>query len=316
MSLRGKVNNPLYRNGLFSGYTEYRYGDRNSRVYDPRKRKGRRIVSPQKKRDELVRRIAILLDDWKSSPFEHEAQCRYGLRIAFCRRGHDWHRSDQEAEMLVLQALDKNGAQRPDWMEGQPEFTYSRDRCAYCGGPMDMDDATPGQRYCSPECARSALERRFAGAQVGYNIVRRSAYRLVSKSNATPRPCAHCGKDFRSDEPHVRHCSIVCANRNREAKQLQRKQCPNCGHDFQPRRETQQCCSLSCSSSYMHKQAREAASERACAVCNTSFKPSSASRRYCSRSCARRVSNLVQRLRKGNAQLNPWAFDYMFSQAA
>src|SRR5690606_26650363 len=95
--------------------------------------------------------------------------------------------------------LNKIGARRPTWEEGQWVYTQSPDYCAWCHGPIEIEEMSRGRRFCSVDCAKSAVEHMNRKTSHHYGAVLRSALRLIDKDRAEPRPCQHCGTMFKTD---------------------------------------------------------------------------------------------------------------------
>ena len=148
-------------------------------------------MAPRKPKDILngskavvVDRIAGILRTGDPTKFALMAACRHGLRQAFIECGHSWALTDWAAERVVLGALNQVGARWPRWIEGQPEYTQDgftpteRTRCTRCGGALPE-----GHRlYCSPVCARSAHNWRWAKDRRAELAAYQRAYRAAQRA--------------------------------------------------------------------------------------------------------------------------------------
>lgn len=297
------------RHGAFAGisgqYAEFRYGANVKRpVHVPGKPKPSRHLVTGSRRQQIVAQVKEMLDAWHLSKFEFEAPCRHGLRAGFCLEGHSWARSDIEAERLVAEGLQAINAQRPDWEEGQRQFTESPDRCAWCSGPLDDERRTRGQRYCCRDCAASALvhfdrkSNRYAGEFI------RSAQRLVAREDSAPRNCAHCGATFKSDRADAVFCSPRCVSRHQKGDALlTSRACPECQVLFHPQNRDQVHCSHACDGRARARQVRESLQyeTRTCQCCGDGFTPTTPENVYCSPRCASTMANRAYRKRQGKA---------------
>lgn len=329
-----------FKDGYFSGYSEYRYGSA-ARVTLAGKT-SRPIIS-QKRRVHIVDQVIDLLKGWEHSPFEREADIRHGLRRGLCLDGHNWARSDIEAENIVAAGLQRLGAKRPSWAEGQPHYTDGPDTCALCKGSIANDDRTRGQRFCSAECARMFLTRRDGPIKGHADRLMSSAEKLIQRLKSTPRPCAVCGTSFRRSDPAARFCSLRCAHIRESA--IPERQCQQCGAMFRPsgNQKSGKFCSKACQFA-----AARILPDVQCPTCQYSFKPRTTRQIYCSKVCGDQRHRLsyvlicqycrgsfespsdsamfcgtacrsaVYRLRKGDLprRLSPPAFDYIFKVAA
>ena len=106
--------------------------------------------------NDLVSSTVTLMNKAEPTAFAVEGDRRYELRSGLCSKGWPWSYADQQAEAIVETALNRVGAKRPAWIEGQPEYSeygYLRDdRCWQCDEPL----AKYRHRFCSERCARIA----------------------------------------------------------------------------------------------------------------------------------------------------------------
>lgn len=244
------------------------------------------------RRETLIRAVMRILDCGRSSKFEYEAAARHGLRSQLCLDGHCWAAADKFAAGVIEEALRRNGAQRPAWWQGQPEYAdtdTSRGWCARegCGKPIPIDRLETGgnsAKYCSHFCRdnASAQRQREHGARMDLATwlascaARREASRL-----ARARPCAHCGRHFFTELKTAKlFCSRACAYAART--QFERRPCPNCGKIFKPKRATK-FCSVACAATARTKKK----ATRTCEHCGTIFelRDRSEKKRFCSVKC-------------------------------
>jgi hypothetical protein len=241
----------------------------------------------------VVRRLAQAMNAWVSSAFEQEGDMRAAIRSQLCLQGHAWKTADHEAAGLVAQALKLRGAVRPNWDEGQREYTRVDGFCIQCGGPVELGETTRRGRYCSVKCARAARimcqgeGRQLIGASLknaGLTIKRESFERVE---------CQVCTKPFLpygADARRGKYCSFACAGIAR--RKLEPIPCRHCGTSFQPRRSQQIYCSPECQG---HE--RRQLDERQCKQCQQPFRPTTAQRIYCGMEC-RNKAMLIHMERK------------------
>ena len=84
-----------------------------------------------------------------------EAPCRHALRSRLCLEGWRWADADAAANGVVQEALIRVGAERPNWEEGQPEYSQTgagalieRTLCVRCQTPLEGNQ----RKYCSNLC--------------------------------------------------------------------------------------------------------------------------------------------------------------------
>lgn len=110
------------------------------------------------RRRHLVTTVAKILMAGEPTKFSFEAPCRHGIRSSLCAQGWHWQEADTIAADIVATALRRIGAQRPNWQQGQPEWTQDgfapilRTRCVHCGRPLPESDGT-NRIYCSEACS-------------------------------------------------------------------------------------------------------------------------------------------------------------------
>lgn len=92
-----------------------------------------------------------------ASVFGLEGPLRAGLRADFCLQGWGWRSADLMARDLMAEVFARIGAERPDWYEGQPEWTIrpgtliERTRCVRCHTPLPEGH----YKFCSRLCNTS-----------------------------------------------------------------------------------------------------------------------------------------------------------------
>lgn len=110
--------------------------------------------------DGLVAIVRAAFQDGKTgSLFGLEGPLRAALRADLCRRSWSWDDADAATRALLDEVFKKAGAERPDWNEGQLEWTIKagslieRTRCVRCHKVL------PEERYkfCSDLCKRSHI---------------------------------------------------------------------------------------------------------------------------------------------------------------
>ncbi|WP_096785873.1 hypothetical protein [Rhodobacter sp. CZR27] len=146
------------------------------RALTRRERDARRERIAKVRADVLVRRMAIAMltafaEGRAASVFAYEGPFRHGIRATLCLQGWRWASADEAAAALVGAALDRIKAKRPDWNQGQPEWTVEggalieRTRCIRCGTPLPDGH----HKFCSSLCgaAHHAKVARIKAARDG-----------------------------------------------------------------------------------------------------------------------------------------------------
>ena len=202
------------------------------------------------KRRAVIGEIASILRDWTCSPFEHEAMCRTGLRIEFCLKGRPWAAADSEAESIVALALDETGAERPSWDEGQHGHSAGPDYCRRCYRALDDEQIAHGHQFCSAECAKAAIDDRFAEGTATNNEILRKARRIVRRSRRAAATCLTCGKSYvpfnDAESRPQKYCSRECYAVFQSMPKFDRA-CEFCGERFVAKKKTALFCSSACS---------------------------------------------------------------------
>ncbi|MBB4123281.1 hypothetical protein GGR30_003224 [Martelella radicis] len=291
MAKKGRGSN-FYVHGLRSGWTEFRYGNGDKQQKRPPKR-----LFNHNKRKQIVSQLIEVLDDFRQTRFEHEATCRHGLRSALCLEGHSWAAADNEAALLVSEALKSIGAIRPRWEEGQRYYADGTSNCNWCHGPIEAGSG----RFCSRECARSMLESMAGRDKRDRDVAWRAAWMLINRTNKPKVTCEACGSMF---HPHYasagRFCSSACYD---AVNTIKPRTCTVCGDSFKPKYSNGVCCSRVCAA-VAAQRARKARKERlavetrVCDECGTDFTPQSQNSRYCGDQCSARARSRAYRNRK------------------
>tara|TARA_R110002020_G_scaffold5179_4_gene21913 strand:- start:1075 stop:2208 length:1134 start_codon:yes stop_codon:yes gene_type:complete len=272
------------RSGAYSGWPQYRYGESKAYVH--------KLIFKGDRRDQLISGVLEQLRHFRLSPFENEGPCRHGLRRAIISKGHGWTPADAEAALLVAEGLQRMGAVRPSYDEGQWVYSVSPDYCCSCHGPIDPADQARGFRFCSAGCAGRAYERRAYGELArGYDIAR-NAYLIIRTDAAPERECKYCGVSFKrwsnglpstEKDGSGKFCSKECGDASRRT--LTEKACRQCGESFRPSDSRKIYCSQACATESMKK-----GPNRTCMECGTAFRWRYAGTvpdggKYCSPAC-------------------------------
>ncbi len=283
---RGKVATWV---GMASQYKEYRYGTPRN-VGLPGVKSVRPAVRGQR-RKEVVSDIIDLLRGWHYSPFEYEGAARAGLRSGLVLAGSRWPVADFEAEQIVAEGLAVLGAKRPSWEEGQPRSLDRGDVCVHCGKPMPEDQVSSGRnvRFCSPECARAAIEARNTDELMKSQNFKQAAEHVIRREKLKSKPCKYCGTMFRAfnTKGHEKQefCSRKCAITSRNP--LPDVACRACGTVFHPYNKRSVFCSRACSDTYDRGYRYTVV----CSSCGEMFAAKSATAQFCSTACSGAASN-------------------------
>lgn len=287
-------------------YASYRYG-----LSVPSKVRMPRILAGQE-RQMVESHVKEILRSWESSPFEFEGACRHGVRSQLCLVGHRWPHADFEASLIVSEGLQRIGAHRPSWREGQPEHTQEgfsptqRTHCAHCDRPIPqerIDGTVKDVLYCSNRCGQAAYATK---ARAFGETTSRAEYLALQAARARATreaeiDCEHCGKPFRPgyNIKRRRFCSPECRGAHRTAVSLARDAargrgryltvrctCVACGSTFYSR-EDRKYCSRECYHTSQRQIGRQRPA-RQCPACHTIFQANSPKNHSacCSRTCA------------------------------
>lgn len=322
MAHKGR-DNSYWKHGLYAGWSDYRHGAEERKPVSLASvsiaTKSKPIVR-KAQRGQFVSAVMDRLRDWRLSPFENEAAVRCAVRNYFVARHHGWEPADGEAMRLVSEALHLMGAERPSWLEGQWIHTAPRENCLWCQGPIDDEDQARGRRFCSRECARVTLEKRAREGRAHDDMVLKQAHHELAHWRAKPRPCKHCGRDFRNSVADVQFCSRACFHA--ASVQLADIACADCGKMFRPRQRGVLYCSRSCGTRGGVKRAAARQPEKTCACCFAVFRAVRDNARFCSPRCRVMFCKMGARLRRQEAvpsnvvYLTARIFDGWFKRAA
>lgn len=265
------------------GYTEFRYGSRRP-IYDPARQAKETL---KVKQDGAVNAVEKVLRRFTISPFQHEADCRHGLRSSFCLNGTQWPVADLEAQTIVSRALANMNAKRPSWLEGQRQYTLPKENCLWCGDelPGDLAATTLPRSFCSEVCAKSATLHWQLQARTDSDRIYRAAARVIEKRRLPTRECVQCHRTFHPRFGKEKFCSPECGGAHRRVHF--EKPCAYCGSLFQSRPSSHarggesRFCSRDCASAYKSIEIHETN----CQVCGNLFAPKSRKALTCSKRC-------------------------------
>jgi len=122
---------------------------------------GQRLKSAQRVR--FVDVVAPILRRAEPTPFALEGALRHWLRGRFCLKGWNWADADRAADEIIVAGLNRIGAERPTWKQGQPEYTQDgvmmveRVTCVNCGSPLPKQHT----KYCSQTCSTNYTSRLY-----------------------------------------------------------------------------------------------------------------------------------------------------------
>lgn len=111
-----------------------------------------------------------------ASIFGLEGPLRAGLRADLCRQGWGWLAADLTARDLLSEIFTRIGAKRPDWYEGQPEWTIEagtlieRTRCVRCQAPLPEGHYKFCSRMCSASHAAFMHRKRQASEDLAVHL--------------------------------------------------------------------------------------------------------------------------------------------------
>lgn len=236
----------------------------------------------------LINQVLEILKQGAPTVFCFEGACRRGLRSSLCLQGWSWDAADFAAAQIVSRALARLGAERPNWQQGQPEWTQDgfspieRTRCIYCGGVIPPEKIARSViaevKYCSDQCGN--IHRLNRHSLMGH-AMNRAEYLAAQAAAREKRKvaCAACGKRFLPGQVHDgnMYCSKECFGTvNRK---LVDRPCDQCGMIFRPRERSRRFCSRDCH--YANKRL----SKRNCEFCGNEYQPKASTSRLCSLSC-------------------------------
>jgi len=112
-------------------------------------------------RSRYIRALVPIMRRGEPTIFALEGPFRAYVRARLCLKGWHWRAADDAADDVVTAALNRAGAQRPPWKEGQPEWTQDgavlqeRTRCVNCGAPLPEGH----RKFCGTLCGDSFHQR-------------------------------------------------------------------------------------------------------------------------------------------------------------
>lgn len=167
----------------------------------------------------LVDRIAVIMREAEPTHFAVEGPCRAGIRRSLCLQGWTWAGADTVAAEIVLSALNRVGAKRPDWYQGQPEYTQPgalpilRENCVRCARPLPDGHRT----FCGPVCAQAAKIDRQRDRWNEESYAAWKASHAAWQARQPEQTCEGCGGMFRPKRKGQRFCTYQCTVIDRRA---------------------------------------------------------------------------------------------------
>ncbi len=244
----------------------------------------------QEFRSELVSRVVEILRDGTPTVFAREGACHHGVRSYLCIEGWGWDDADRNAADIVSNALNRLGAQRPTWLQGQPEYRGKSFHGNYrrCGNPKCQSLLEEYQAiFCSEHCSHYVAQRRWIeqnreeAAIMGkiardkrrradpekYTIMRREG-RLRAQERWDIKECKACGKQFNArpgrDNPY---CSLKCYWSVGQVNET--RSCVVCSTKFFVSKKTDP--KIYCSKACWYSR-EESQKVRSCAICFAQFR--------------------------------------------
>ncbi|PWB82665.1 MAG: hypothetical protein C3F11_10750 [Methylocystaceae bacterium] len=176
---------------------------------------------PRHRREAIVDALAAMMREAELTPFAIEGPGRAAIRARLCMFGWRWGQADAAADEAVQAALARVGAKRPDWKQGQPEWTQdgvtpqTRERCARCAKPLPIDDDAHWRKFCGPVCAQAAKVDRNRRRDKDERYAKEKIYRLAWAEKQQPRACKLCGTIFKPKRNNDYYCSRDCGDQSR-----------------------------------------------------------------------------------------------------
>lgn len=219
-------------------------------------------------RSELVSRVVVILKGGWPTVFALEGACRHSVRSYLCTEGWGWHEADRNADDIVSNALNRLGAKRPSWSQGQPEYRGEEfhGNVRRCANPKCRSILHEEQkRYCSDHCRTFVNHTRWIEQNREYDAARKAVWQAKRKAadpeaalarrreryrreqeNRPVAECIRCGAIYRST-PTQKYCSRRCYQDSKPPQQKERA-CVVCFGRFYVRwqSEPQQTCSRKC----------------------------------------------------------------------
>lgn len=165
------------------------------------------------KQKHIRERITDMMREAEPTPFAMEGPCRAGIRASLCLQSWPWQLADQVAGQIVTAALNMAGAKRPNWYEGQPEWTQPGvhriqfDRCRRCHVPLPDGHF----QFCSKVCGAAWHVDRTRQARSDELNAMARAKRAAWSDKQPEQECEHCKVHFRPRFPNQRFCRQTCA---------------------------------------------------------------------------------------------------------
>lgn len=256
-------------------------------------------------RAQLVDTVVVILKQGYPTLFEHEGTCRHSVRSFLCVEGWGWDEADISSADIVLTALNRIGAKRPTWSQGQPEYRGEEfhGTLRRCMNPRCRSILEGSNRiFCSEHCGDVVRKKRYEDANKARLIAMKlvyqqrkrqadpEAYRQWQRESTArslekhePRQCVECGKYFKAfpSDP-ARYCSVDCRHAKNRVNIM--RPCATCGTEFSVTKKSdgRKYCSMKC-----NYERNIADKTRDCLVCKTQFQVWRPSKRQktCSRKC-------------------------------
>lgn len=266
----------------------------------PKRKPPQRIFSGAV-RKAMVEKAMDILSDWNLSPFENEGSTLAGLRSGLCLKGFGWRKSNNEASLIVGEALKLLGAcERPSYGEGQWQYSLPREMCANCLGPLDDEAIADRDRFCCDECKQSVRQRDGDLHTWLTSFAYSAAAYAVFKTKLPESDCEWCGKRYKMVHLDQRFCSRSCANAERAGDRLVKpKPCLHCGTMFRGWRVEAKFCSSDCHKDHVREHGTMSRlPPRHCDVCKRIFTPKSPNARLCSDTCANLAKVTYNRMKR------------------
>lgn len=190
-------------------------------------------------RTRLIETVVVILKEGRPTLFALEGTCRHHVRSFLCVEGWGWSEADIGSFEIVRTALNRLGAKRPSWADGQPEyrgngFHGNMRRCINQKCHALLEDNQ--KLYCSDHCRHYVNVSRWmernkehALAQKVINRAKRKAadpeafkakqreYQRRQDEKRPVRECVLCGKPYKANKTQ-RYCSDDCKYKRNEAE--------------------------------------------------------------------------------------------------
>jgi endogenous inhibitor of DNA gyrase (YacG/DUF329 family) len=174
-----------------------------------------------RRREALVATVAAILDTGEPTRFAFEGAAVAGLRSGMCLAAWPWREADAQAREVVGAALRRLGAERPRWIDGQPEVVEPvgelRSCCIRCGKMLPEDGPAKGahRKYCSRECKQNQAAEAKRKDHRRRSAAERAAADAAKMAARVRRPCPVCGKPIGKRDIEAKYCSRKCAGHGR-----------------------------------------------------------------------------------------------------